>query len=149
MDRTYRFYPHGIPNPFINTLISTTDDTIVFDGYFYLDAKDLPVERIMVKNIEKKQTFTESHIEIYEKISGKDTSSYCDISGSDCDEENICFFPTEITTLKYRVIKTDLTREIRESLLDSIKKTHNEREQKKIDEIMARTRYNPKLLESE
>jgi len=147
MDRTYGFYPRGIPNPFIHTLISSNDNTIVFDGYFYIDAKDLPVERIMIKHTGKNQTFTESYIEIYEKISGKNTSSYCDISGTDCDEENICFFPTEITTLKYRVIKTNLTNEIRETLLDSIKIAHNERKQKEIDELMARTRYNPKLLE--
>lgn len=148
MDR-FGFYPYGIPNPYISTLISNENNTLVFDGYFYINAKDLPVERIMVKFNDKETgpSFTDSHIEIYEKISGKNTSSYGDISGEQYNENNICFFPTEITTLKYRVIKTNLTKEDSDSLLKSIKETYNQSRHKEIDEIMARTRHNPKLFE--
>ena len=81
----YGFYPHGIHNPFIKEIKSDENNTLVFDGYFYIDSKDLPVQRIMVKFGEEsidenRNTYrvkcSDMHIEIYEKISGEDTSFY-------------------------------------------------------------------------
>jgi hypothetical protein len=155
MDSMYGFYPHGIHNPFIKEIKSDENNTLVFDGYFYIDSKDLPVQRIMVKFGEEsidenRNTYrvecSDMHIEIYEKISGEDTSFYSksdqinisdDIDNDDWDD-NICFFPTEITTLKYRILKTNLTKLERDMLLTSIKESEKEREKKRINELTAR-----------
>ena len=153
MDRTYRFYPFGLRNPFIRELRVNEPGTLVFDGYFYVDAKDLPVQRVMAQFGEEtkdeegntyRSAISYMHIEIYEKISGEDTS-FCgeekieDISGNDNDsEENICFFPTEITTLKYRVLKTDLTKIEREMILESIKEQEKLREENAVKAMMAK-----------
>jgi hypothetical protein len=116
MDLTYGWYPFGVKNPFIQKLISHENNTIVFDGYFYVETKALPVQRIMMRYSEPvkdddgnmyRSQISCDHVEIIEKISGEDTSFV--ESDLDSDEENICLFPTEITTLKYRIIKSDLT----------------------------------------
>lgn len=153
MDRTYGFYPFGLRNPVINEIKSNEPGTLVFDGYFYVDSKDLPIQRLMVYFGEKitdeqgntyRSAISDMHIEIYEKISGEDTSFYGDekiedISENDNDsEENICFFPTEITTLKYRVLKTDLTKVEREMVLESIKEQEKMRKENTIKVMMAR-----------
>lgn len=154
MDRTYGFYPFGLRNPFIRELRVNEPGTLVFDGYFYVDANDLPVQRVMVRFGEEmideqgntyRAASSDMHIEIYEKISGEDTSFFGDekiedISGNtndDDSEENICFFPTEITTLKYRILKTDLTKVEREMVLASIKEQEKLRETNRIKNIMA------------
>lgn len=153
MDMTYRFYPFGTRNPFLREVISHEVGTLVFDGYFYVDQKDLPVERVMVRFGESstdedgntyRSSISAAHIEIYEKISGEDTSFYgepkaTDISGNDDNDsdEGICFFPTEITTLKYRVLKSDLSKIERDMVLDSIKEKEKLREHAKFKELSA------------
>ena len=151
MDRTFGFYPHGLRNPFIQEIKSHEDNTLVFDGYFYVDNADLPVQRIMVRFGEEykdddgnsyRSAITDYHIEIYEKISGEDTSVFSqneDLSGNRSDsEDNICFFPTEITTLKYRVIKSDLTQVERDMILEHIKEKEKEREKNKVEAMLRR-----------
>jgi hypothetical protein len=86
---------YRITNPFIRTLKSFTADTISFDGYFYLEDETMPVQRILIKDD------VWQHIEIYEKKTVEDTSTTSNIEGDD-----ICFFPTAIIQLKYRVIST-------------------------------------------
>ena len=147
MDMTYRWYPRRSRNPHIIELLSHENNTIVFDGYFYVEEKDLPVQRIMcrysepVKDDEGNTYRTElssAHIEIVEKISGKSTSypeseeEELKQENSDDIEDNICLFPTEITTLKYRVLKSDLT-PIERNLIEEVIK---EEERKKLDELM-------------
>jgi hypothetical protein len=82
--------------PYIQELLSHEPGRMVFDGYFYIDDAAMPVERIFYSN---KGSF---HVEIYEKKTLEDTSEFgpydAEIGGS------ICFFPTAITELKYRVI---------------------------------------------
>lgn len=153
-----RIHPVNARGPFIREVVSNKDNTLVYDGYFYYKGDDLPLQRVMNEYSEEavdengttyRSLINSSHIEIYEHISGEDTSN-CgtdeteDVSGNklnDDDEEdywdkNICFFPTEITTLKYRVLKsnmTDLERKIVYSAISELEKT---RDKKKIEELV-------------
>jgi len=151
MDMSYRFYPFGTRNPFIIEVKSHENNTLVFDGYFYVDQKDLPVQRIMARFGEPyvdedgtscRSMVSSSHIEIYEKLSGEDTSYYSDespisdVSGNVDDDWNICFFPTEITTLKYRVMKSDLSKLEFDSVSAAIKDSEKERENKRLTCLM-------------
>ena len=86
-------------NPYIRTLKSFTADTISFDGYFYLEDDTMPVERILIKED------TWQHIEIYEKKTVEDTSTSTTTTSSNDEGDDICFFPTAIIHLKYRVIQ--------------------------------------------
>ncbi len=156
MDMSYRFYPFATRNPFIIEVKSHENNTLVFDGYFYVDQKDLPVQRIMARFGEPyvdedgtscRSMISSSHIEIYEKLSGEDTSYYgdespvpgntTDLSGNEEDDWNICFFPTEITTLKYRVMKSDLTKLEFDSVSAAIKDAEKERENKRVASLMS------------
>jgi hypothetical protein len=93
-------WDYRIQNPFIRTLKSFTADTISFDGYFYLEDDTMPVERILIKDD------AWQHIEIYEKKTVEDTSIQTTQTTRRNDEgDDICFFPTAIIQLKYRVIK--------------------------------------------
>jgi len=143
MDMSIRIYPHSPRGPYIRELKSNENNEIKYDGYFYFDNNDLPLQRVLMTFGEKvedaagnscRAALTVQHIEIYEKISGEDTSEIFsrdnDLSGNsvytegkDDDEDSldgICFFPTEITTLKYRVIKSDLTPIERKLILETI-----------------------------
>lgn len=82
--------------PFIDELISHEPGRMVFNGYFYIDDEAMPIERVFHSNK------GEFHVEIYEKNTLKDTSEY----GPYDEEEggHICFFPTNIIELRYRVI---------------------------------------------
>lgn len=95
--------------PHLRELISFTDDTILYDGYFYIEDGSMPVERIF---------FTKDgffHIEIIKKKTLEDTSVYAPASSisnavtNDDDDDffgcGICFFPTAMIELKYRIIK--------------------------------------------
>jgi len=83
--------------PYIDELLSHEPGRMVFNGYFYIDDEAMPVERVFHSN---KGYF---HVEIYEKNTLQDTSEV-----DEYDEEvggGICFFPTAIIELKYRVIE--------------------------------------------
>jgi hypothetical protein len=175
MDRTYGFYPIGTRNPFIRELISHDSGTLVYDGYFYVDAADLPVQRIMVTfgepvaNEKGELCYTAAsaaHIEIYEKISGEDTSLRDEeqeqdqeqekeqekeqsqdqeqnqdqdkdqVDDSKSDDYDIIFFPTEITTLKYRVLKSDLTAQERNMLEAVIKEQTKAIEKQRVNRML-------------
>jgi len=162
---TYRWYPIGTRNPFIREIKSHEDGTIVYDGYFYVDSKDLPVQRILSRYSEPTideqgnrhcSHISSMHVEIYEKISGEDTSflgaeedakAACDVSGGDVvdisgggesdDDLDICFFPTEITTLKYRVLKSNLTTLEFKMVEDHIRELTKAKEAEEIKLLMA------------
>lgn len=96
--------------PHIRELISFTEDTILYDGYFYVEDGAVPIERIF---------FTQDgffHIEITKKKTLEDTSVYAPTSSvddtltNDDDDDDddfggICFFPTAMIELKYRLLK--------------------------------------------
>lgn len=104
---------YRVTNPFIRTLKSFTADTISFDGYFYLEDDTMPVERILIKDN------TWHHIEIYEKKTVEDTSIQHTTDSSD-ENESICFFPTAIIHLKYRIITSLTTNEESKKAIERI-----------------------------
>jgi hypothetical protein len=93
--------------PFIDELISHEPGRMVFNGYFYIDDAVMPVERIFHSNK------GEFHVEIYEKKTLEDTSEF----GPYDEEEggHICFFPTAVIELKYRIISEIKGREYHEA----------------------------------
>jgi len=103
-------HPAHIIKPYIMEMKTFTPDTILFNGYFYIEDTVMPIERLL---------YTEEglyHVEIYEKKTLQDTSEYS------YDEEiggNVCFFPTAIIELKYRILN-EVTKENRESICDRI-----------------------------
>jgi len=153
-----RIHPVNARGPFIREVVSNKDNTLVYDGYFYYKSDDLPLQRVMNEYSEEavdengttyRALINSSHIEIYEHISGEDTSK-CgedeneDISGNavnDDNEEdywdkNICFFPTEITTLKYRVLKSNMNDLERKIVYSAISELEKMRDKKKIEELV-------------
>jgi hypothetical protein len=158
MDMSLRIHPVNARGPFIREVVSNKDNTLVYDGYFYYKSDDLPLQRVMNEYSEEavdengttyRALINSSHIEIYEHISGEDTSK-CgedeneDISGNavnDDNEEdywdkNICFFPTEITTLKYRVLKSNMNDLERKIVYSAISELEKMRDKKKIEELV-------------
>lgn len=124
-----RVMPISSSGPYIRRVISDIPGELVYDGYFYCERMQFPMERLIVRRTPVaglagvKRTYVHSvqHVEIYEKISGEDTSEYSettadvsDGSGSGiCDDDDfmgggVCFFPTEIVTLRYRVLEDEV-----------------------------------------
>lgn len=114
--------PHNLCNPYIQEIIkherNGNEGILEFNGYFYIEDGSCPVERIMSYDEKGEYEFCESyHIEIYEKKTGRDTSydgykeeednSESQEESNDEDEfgGRICFFPTAIICLKYRVLE--------------------------------------------
>lgn len=121
MERHYEWLPHGqsetgytIRHPYIMNLIKYTDlsdsGSITFNGYFYVEPAIFPIERILLifDLVNTKLEYVNfAHIEIVEKITKENTSEY-----GEYDEEyggSICFFPTEIATYNYRILKNNLS----------------------------------------
>ena len=88
--------------PYMDEVLTNEPGHLVFDGYFYIEDGAVPFHRI----IHTPQG--EFHVEIYEKKTLKDTSEY----GPYDEEEGgaICFFPTAIIELRYRVLSKIETR---------------------------------------
>ena len=157
MDMSVRIHPVNARGPFIREVKSNKDDTLVYDGYFYYKDSDLPLQRVM--NVYSEETVDDKgdsyrslinslHIEIYERISGEDTSFYGDektedVSGNTVDDDDddsdagICLFPTEITTLKYRVLKSNMTQLERTAVFAAINDLEKTREKKKLDRMVS------------
>jgi hypothetical protein len=98
---THFDYHHEGRSPYISTLNEYTSDTLKFEGYFYLEAETMPVERILFRGDDM------FHIEILQKLEHhNETSNFdkADFFNGD-PEDNIIFFPTAVIELKYRVIK--------------------------------------------
>lgn len=110
--------------PFIDELISHEPGCIVFNGYFYIDDAVMPVERVFHSNK------GEFHVEIYEKKTLEDTSEF----GPYDEEEggHICFFPTAVIELRYRVISEIKDRDYHEAWkrIIQLENTVKEREER-------------------
>jgi len=132
MERRYEWLPSCstdasfvMRNPYIMDLIKYTDlsdsGSITFNGYFYVESAIFPIERVLVKYDvldTKVQNIDFMHIEIVEKILKENTSEY-----GEYDEEyggSICFFPTEIATYKYRILKNNLSNGDMKLILENI-----------------------------
>ncbi len=112
MSHDFIWLPHDTRSPYISELIRHervgNEGIMEFNGYFYIEDDSCPVERILCYDNGK--AFEDSyHIEIYEKKTIRDTS-YDGQEGEGGDEDDefggrICFFPTAIIHLKYRVLE--------------------------------------------
>lgn len=115
-----RVMPTSSSGPYIRRVISDAPGELVYDGYFYCESMQFPMERLIVRRtpvaglagVKRTYVYSVQHVEIYEKLAGEDTSEYseltADVSGGDDDDfmgGGICFFPTEIVTLRYRVLE--------------------------------------------
>jgi hypothetical protein len=106
------FSPSGAGFPYIREARHHTEQSITFDGHFY-DAKNerMYPEYIVWRRKDKKSF----HIEITEYIAGEDTSEYW-TDDEENDGSKICLFPTEIITLRWRVIA-----ELRDNEIDAVR----------------------------
>lgn len=85
--------------PHMRECLAITENTIRFDGYFYLEDAIMPVERIIWLNNQL------LHIEITAKKTLEDTSNYSLVEDDDdCGPYYVCFFPTAIIELTYRIL---------------------------------------------
>lgn len=96
-------------------VLSITENTIQFDGYFYLEDGAMPVERIVWTG-EKLL-----HIEILSKKTEEDTSQYSTIDDEDgSGPYQVCFFPTAVITLTYRILSELVTKEYEDAARERI-----------------------------
>jgi hypothetical protein len=148
MEMSLRIYPTGPRGPYLRELKSDKENELTFDGYFYYDQKELPIQRVLMRFSDEstddegntyRTAISTDHIEIYEKISGEDTSVfYNETKEADEDDEHICFFPTEITTLKYRLIKSDLTDLERDLVYGVIAEEEKDCERRRLNMMISR-----------
>jgi hypothetical protein len=114
---------------------------LIFDGYFYIEDGAVPLQRI----IHTPQG--EFHVEIYEKKTLEDTSEY----GPYDEEEggSICFFPTAIIELRYRILQKIETRsdrvKVEQQILES-EKDMFEREDECFRKRMGFNKRNTELM---
>jgi hypothetical protein len=93
---------HEVRNPYVEELKKVTKDTILFNGYFYLEDGAMPVYRIC--GIKHRLVL----VKILEKRTLEDTSQYSPVRDGNDDtdpEDRICFFPTAIIELKIKILK--------------------------------------------
>jgi hypothetical protein len=127
IDKQIRYWwsPASPRGPYTPEVLEFTESSITFDGYFYESA--LPQQRILkllvpdyvrgyTTHMKRLATY---HIEIYEKIEGKDTSTFTSPEDPDDEDAGICFFPTNHITLRFRILNKDFDNE--ETLLSAIK----------------------------
>ena len=120
-----KFYPYRANHPYVYDVKSHDANTLVFDGHFY---GEVPVRLVMVDYEDPDPmsdninliTRSRTYIEIYEKIHGVDTSSYT-YANDGSEDDGICLFPTEITTIRYRVLQSDLTRAESDQIILSLR----------------------------
>jgi len=131
-----RFYPEGVRNPFINEIKLHEENVLVFDGYFHV--VNLPVQRIMVQFGEEVTDETGTsyrsmlgacHVELLEV-------SCCEDTGHLSGDDESGFFPTEITTIKYKILKSDLSDMEFQMLMEVIKEDEKHRDKIRLENLM-------------
>jgi len=125
----YWWAPGSCRGPFCRDVIEFTESSITFDGYFYdSDAHQLPQQRILKllvtdyvdgHRIHLKQLAI-YHVEIYEKIEGADTSVIA--ADDEYGDGGICFFPSNLITLKFRVLQKDFDADEEKRILATMTK---------------------------
>ena len=114
-DTDYSWHPFPAILPYADKMMSVTDDTIVFRGYFHVEPEAFPVERILIamsdyfppdsSGYRVPNRFDVYHIEILSKSVVEDTTK-----PKYYDEEfggHACLFPCDMITLTYRVLETN------------------------------------------
>jgi hypothetical protein len=110
--------PTAVACPYVKKLMSFTNTKLVFNGYFYLENETLPVKRILCIN----NNFF--YTEILKKQNVDDTSKYSEI-----DEGRVCFFPTNIIELDFKILKKiECNKELSELYDEIIMEEHNVQE---------------------
>ena len=104
MDTGIRYWwrPTSCRGPYCRDVYAFSETEITFNGYFY-DDESLPQKRLLYVNSNNERVAI-YFVEILEKIEG--ISVYGDGDGDD-----ICFFPTNHITLRFRVIQKDFDHE--------------------------------------
>ena len=92
MEDTIHFFPRGVRNPFILKLHTYKRGLIVMDGYWYLEPKTFPVERIM-------HIDTNAYYVCFTKKVGVEETD------KGATEDAPCFFPTGKLELHYTVLQ--------------------------------------------
>jgi hypothetical protein len=127
--------------PYMDEVLTNEPGHLIFDGYFYIEDGAVPLQRI----IHTPQG--EFHVEIYEKKTLEDTSEY----GPYDEEEggSICFFPTAIIELRYRILQKIETRsdrvKVEQQILES-EKDMFEREDECFRKRMGFNKRNTELM---
>jgi hypothetical protein len=116
-DRTAYFYaPAEVRTPYIQELLGisinpiTLEGVIHFNGYYYIEDIDLPQKLRMTYRHTTGQNrevveYLYADVEVYRREKGKATDSYSTIEDDDGEEMNVCFFPTAIQRLYFRVLE--------------------------------------------
>ena len=136
MEKEMEIYPKNARGPYIKDVILNENDTLLFDGYFHYDQKDLPQQKVLVifgdeatdnEGNSCRSASSVQHIEIYEKYCDEDTQGHI----------HTHIYPTEFITLKYRVIKSDLTAIERQMILETIIEQEKTHEKAKLTALIA------------
>lgn len=97
--------------PYVLTLYSYKEEanetSVEFDGYLYAKDEDFPVRCIaVVIQTDSTQPHTSFHaiIEIYKRITIKDTSVYSEMD-DEGESMNVCFFPTQHQKIWFRIVE--------------------------------------------
>ena len=124
--------------PYMDEVLTNEPGHLIFDGYFYIEDAAVPIQRII------RTQDGEFHIEIYEKKTLEDTSEY-----GPSEDGAICFFPTAIIELRYRVLSKIETQDdyqrIQEQILE-FEKNVSEREDEHRRKSMGFTKDNIESL---
>lgn len=90
----------------INYEINDKEGFFYFDGYYYVDNKELP-KRLIYSVIKNNIVIDDENyeIEVYKKENIEDTSKYGDFEDDDGSIMNICFFPMCEQKIYFKIIK--------------------------------------------
>ena len=125
--------------PYMDEVLTNEPGHLIFDGYFYIEDGAVPLQRII------RTSQGEFHVEIYEKKTLKDTSEY----GPSEEGGSICFFPTAVIELHYRVLSKIETRDDRvkvEEQIASSEKDMFEREEECFRKRMGFNKHNTESM---
>ncbi len=85
----------------MNTIsLSWEEGKIVFDGYWYDSSNNLPC----IVSMYEYSSGRGEIVEILTKTVGESTDRISEIEDDDGEIMNVCFFPTNIITLTFRII---------------------------------------------
>jgi hypothetical protein len=116
-DRTVYFYaPTDVRRPYVQELLGlsinpiTMEGVIHFNGYYYVEDIDLPQKlRMTYRHTagpdREVVEYLYADVEVERREKGEPTDSYSTIDDGDGEEMNICFFPTAIQRLYFRVLE--------------------------------------------
>jgi hypothetical protein len=124
--------------PYMDEVLTNEPGHLIFDGYFYIEDGAVPLQRI----IHTPQG--EFHVEIYEKKTLEDTSEY----GSSEEGDSICFFPTAVIELRYRILSKIETQDDRVKVEEQIAELEKDMFEREEECFRTRMGFNKRNTES-